>query len=138
MERSSVVIFQKLGEVKRKKLSTIRGTDVVGLQIQRGDKGFRPFPVLLRFMAFVALMYGGAAVQPEFVGLLNEETYHRACPLTWGLLTESGSIPVHRPSESLLAFMTKHYGLAAPIWQTTHYVVYPGKVTSPSTHLCRP
>ncbi|TKR72694.1 hypothetical protein L596_020106 [Steinernema carpocapsae] len=33
---------------------------------------------------------------------------------------------IDKPSDSLVRFMAKHYGLENPIWQSTNYVVYPG------------
>lgn len=38
---------------------------------------------------------------------------------------EVAKVAIDRPSDSLLCFMTKHYGLTSPIWQSTNYVVYP-------------
>ncbi len=35
-------------------------------------------------------------------------------------------VAIDKPSESLVSFMAKHYGLSEPIWQNTNYVVYPG------------
>uniref|UniRef100_A0A914USG5 Alpha-tubulin N-acetyltransferase n=1 Tax=Plectus sambesii TaxID=2011161 RepID=A0A914USG5_9BILA len=35
-------------------------------------------------------------------------------------------VAIDKPSESLIQFMKKHYGLEDPIWQNTNYVVYPG------------
>jgi len=37
----------------------------------------------------------------------------------------ASAIAIDKPSESLLSFLSKHYGLANPIWQSTNFVVYP-------------
>ncbi|KAK0402938.1 hypothetical protein QR680_016625 [Steinernema hermaphroditum] len=45
------------------------------------------------------------------------------------MLQKEGIIPmqcaIDKPSDSLVRFMAKHYGLENPVWQTTNYVVYP-------------
>jgi alpha-tubulin N-acetyltransferase 1 len=43
-------------------------------------------------------------------------------------------VGIDKPSESLLQFMNKHYGLVDPIWQNTNYVVYPGFFEHIGTH----
>ncbi|VDK73483.1 unnamed protein product [Litomosoides sigmodontis] len=35
------------------------------------------------------------------------------------------NVAIDKPSQSLLQFMNKHYGLSDPIWQVTNFVVYP-------------
>ncbi|VDN00882.1 unnamed protein product [Thelazia callipaeda] len=35
------------------------------------------------------------------------------------------NVAIDKPSESLLQFMNKHYGLNEPLWQVTNFVVYP-------------
>ncbi|EFO15252.1 hypothetical protein LOAG_13260 [Loa loa] len=35
------------------------------------------------------------------------------------------NVAIDKPSQSLLQFMNKHYGLNEPIWQVTNFVVYP-------------
>uniref|UniRef100_A0A0R3S5M8 Alpha-tubulin N-acetyltransferase n=1 Tax=Elaeophora elaphi TaxID=1147741 RepID=A0A0R3S5M8_9BILA len=35
------------------------------------------------------------------------------------------NVAIDKPSQSLLQFMNKHYGLNNPIWQVTNFVVYP-------------
>jgi len=37
----------------------------------------------------------------------------------------ASAVAIDKPSESLLAFLAKHYGLTNPIWQNTNFVVYP-------------
>jgi hypothetical protein len=38
---------------------------------------------------------------------------------------EPGQVAIDKPSDSLLQFMSKHYGLTDPCWQNNNYVVYP-------------
>ncbi|CAG9539814.1 unnamed protein product [Cercopithifilaria johnstoni] len=35
------------------------------------------------------------------------------------------NVAIDKPSQSLLQFMNKHYGLNDPVWQVTNFVVYP-------------
>uniref|UniRef100_A0A915PS70 Alpha-tubulin N-acetyltransferase n=1 Tax=Setaria digitata TaxID=48799 RepID=A0A915PS70_9BILA len=35
------------------------------------------------------------------------------------------NVAIDKPSQSLLQFMKKHYGLNEPLWQVTNFVVYP-------------
>ncbi|KAL3991030.1 Touch receptor neuron protein Mec-17 family protein [Acanthocheilonema viteae] len=39
--------------------------------------------------------------------------------------SSAGNVAIDKPSQSLLQFMNKHYGLNDPIWQVTNFVVYP-------------
>ncbi|KJH41544.1 hypothetical protein DICVIV_12479 [Dictyocaulus viviparus] len=47
--------------------------------------------------------------------------------------TSAISVAIDRPSEALLQFLTKFYGLKKPVWQSTNFVVFPeffdGKVS---------
>ncbi|VDK75198.1 unnamed protein product [Onchocerca ochengi] len=53
------------------------------------------------------------------------------------------NVAIDKPSQSLLQFMNKHYGLNEPIWQVTSYVVYASffeniKLCNPSTSINKP
>ncbi|OZC06255.1 hypothetical protein X798_06757 [Onchocerca flexuosa] len=53
------------------------------------------------------------------------------------------NVAIDKPSQSLLQFMNKHYGLNEPIWQVTSYVVYAPffeniKLCDPSTSVNEP